>query len=74
MLLRQVICKYLSKFVFYIFFYKGEIMRAVHFYHKAYSLDNGKIVSMVNAARGLRHIGKLEEAHHVLNQLVYNKK
>lgn len=49
---------------------KGEIPRAVQYYQKAYTLDSGHIGSMVNAARGLRQLGKLEDAHLVLHRIL----
>ncbi|XP_052088184.1 protein O-mannosyl-transferase TMTC1-like [Mytilus californianus] len=47
---------------------KGDIEEAVHYYQLAYSLDSQLSVSMVNAARGLRQIGRLNEAVSILDQ------
>ncbi|CAC5354899.1 TMTC [Mytilus coruscus] len=47
---------------------KGDIKEAVHYYQLAYSLDSQHSVSMLNAARGLRQIGRLNEAVSILDR------
>lgn len=55
----------------YIFFITGDIEEAVQNYRKAFSLDTHHSGSMVNAARGLRQLGKLNEAETILDRYVY---
>lgn len=49
---------------------KGDIEEAVQYYRKAFSLDTHHSVSMVNAARGLRQLGKLNEAETLLDRVL----
>lgn len=51
-------------------FITGDIEEAVQYYRKAFSLDTHHSVSMVNAARGLRQLGKLNEAETLLDRYV----
>lgn len=59
-----------TRYYVHIFFITGDIEEAVQNYRKAFSLDTHHSGSMVNAARGLRQLGKLNEAETILDRYV----